>query len=87
MCSKILVMKLVSREESKHTSASLTLVEKSLAGEAIEGSHHDKISTEDEYDCYDVGAPASSRYRRCTIRELRRGRGAKLKVSTDAYTK
>jgi len=80
-------MKLVSCEESKHTSASLTLVEKSLAGEAIEGSHHDKISTEDEYDCYDVGAPASSRYRRCTIRELRRGRGAKLKVSTDAYTK
>jgi len=49
MCSKILVMKLVSREESKHTSASLTLVEKSLAGEAIEGSHGDKISTGDEY--------------------------------------
>ena len=49
MCSKILVMKFVRREESTHTSASLTLVEKSLAGEAIEGSHGDKISTGDEY--------------------------------------
>jgi|SaaInlV_125m_DNA_1040241.scaffolds.fasta_scaffold00914_12 hypothetical protein len=79
-------MKLVSREESKHTSASLTLVEKSLAGEAIEGSHGDKISPGMNTHCYDVGTPASRRYRRRTVGGFSRSWGAKLKVSNGQTT-
>lgn len=48
MCSKILVMKLVSCEELKYILVLFILVEKSFVGEVIEGSYDDMILDVDE---------------------------------------